>query len=85
VSEKRPPRQDLDITDPVHWKGFLVVGLLGLVVSILVGGILGMGPADVILLKEPALAIFQIGDYVFIGFGLLQAIQYAFPFVFLTS
>ncbi len=66
----------MDITDPVHWKGLLAVGLIGLVISILVGSIFGIGPVDVILLKEPALAIFQIGDYVFICLGFIQAIRY---------
>jgi hypothetical protein len=70
--QEAPPR-DIDITDPAHWKGWLAVGALGFLVSVVVGVTTGMSFLDVVLLKEPALAFFLIPDYVFFGVGVFQA------------
>ena len=69
--------RDVDITDPVHWKGWIICGAVGLVVSLLIGGAMGVPFLDVILLKSDALAFFQIGDYVLLGIGAVQAARVA--------
>jgi hypothetical protein len=62
--------------NPKYWKVWLVVAAIGLIATFLVAALFGIGPIEVLLLKEPSLAPFTIFDYVIFGYGTLQAARW---------
>ena len=65
--------RDENILDPKHWRAWLTVAAVGLVATLAVGALVGIGPVEVLLLKESAIAPFTIFDYVLFGYGAFQA------------
>ena len=64
--------QDAVVLDPKHWKVWVLLGLLGIVASVITGLFFGIGPVDVLLLHPNAFPIFTIVDYVLIAYGIVQ-------------
>ena len=69
------PSQDRVLLDPEYWWAWLVVGTLGLALTLGIAMLLGITSSDVLLLRNGALGLFTIFDYVLIGYGVAQGIR----------
>lgn len=66
---------DSEIFAPSNWWVWLAVGSVGLLITIGVGALFGLSPADVLLGRDIAIVLFIACDYTIIAFGFWLAIR----------
>ena len=60
---------------PSSWWVWLLIGLGGLTLTVLVGFIFGLSAIDVLLGRDDVMILFIAFDYTFIGLGIWLAIR----------